>query len=227
MENEPSTTYADSANTFNASARDSAETLQSKKPQRFHPSDKNHRQRLLEWCKAVWVPDFKLAILSGNPPYYHDCCCAFSRRTYAKKAGHQSLQTCIVTQIPSFKEVSNHDDFYKWLLKLLQSNLKRGDRCLFPRLNTEHNDEDTLSELEALETIGDLKKRLQETTVSLVKQQETIQHLKKENDQLLHASKNWFIKYQEIQEASGNTGDMEFHTPVKRTNRNFSLLADD
>ena len=212
----------------NSYEQDKVKTEESstQRPFRFEPERKIHQKKLFEWCKEVWIPDFKKAIMAGNPPYYHDCCCAFSRRAFAKKTGHPSIQTCAVTKIPSFKDVETVEEFYKWLYKLLSGNRKRGERCLFPRFNIEHFEDDGLSELEASATIKELRTLLEESNLSIAEHELNIKNLKTENEKLLHSSKTWYLRYQELLEQPKKPEDLVYSTPLKKTNYAFDVLQD-
>lgn len=218
--------YVDSASTSNQQARQQREVESITKPRNFDPDNKIHRKGLLDWCHKVWEADFRRAMQAGNPPFYHDCCCTFSRRSYEKKAGHPKLQTSQVSKIPTFKDVSTADQFYKWLYKVLASNKKRGDRCLFPKLNTEHYNDDILGELEALETIEELRNKLGQASDLIIQHENTIRGLKDEKEQLLHANKNWFLKYQEVLESAAKIEDPDYQTPMKNNKRSFSVLEE-
>lgn len=220
------TSLPETASTSNEQERVRSEEYLAQRPVRFEPEKKLHQKRLHEWCKEVWGSDFKRAILSGNPPLYHDCCCAFSRRFFAKKCGHPSIQTCPVTKIPSFKDVETADQFYKWLYKLLCGNKKRGERCLFPRFNVEHFEDDGLNEFEAAETIKELRLLLDEATISIAGQDEAIKNLKADNEKLLHASKAWYQRYQELLEQPVKQEDVVYNTPQKKNNYSFDVLQD-
>lgn len=194
-------------------------------PVNFQPESKLHRQRLLQWCTETWSADFHKAIAAGNPPVYHDCCCAFSRRAFCRHASHPSLESCAVTKIPSFKDLEKPEDLYRWMLKTLQNNFRLGYRCFFPRFNVLHSNEDGLDDIEMATCAQKLRSRLQELTKLTSKQEETIKNLRSENDQLLHATKSWYQKYQEITDASDKTPPSMFSTPLKRTsNSNFGFL---
>lgn len=195
---------------------------------KFDPENKDMRQALRRFCEETWEPDFKKAIHSGNPPVYHDCCCAFSRRTFCRHAGHPPLQSSSVMKIPAFKEMQDHKALYTWLLKTLQGNKRRGERCLFPRFNIVHNEDDPVDTEDKDMAIALLNKRIEELIKLNAQQEQTIKKLRTETDQLLHSSKSWYQKYQELLEHPEKTGYSAFNTPMKRTNnQGFCLLDGD
>src|SRR5687767_7958815 len=98
---------------------------QSSKPRIFDPSNTQHKAILYHWCKSQW-PLFCRSLKHQNSIYYHECCNSFSRRRFSKLAGHPSLQTSSIVTIPSFKEVTSSDCFFRWLLKMLTFNSKKG-----------------------------------------------------------------------------------------------------
>ena len=222
----PPNSLTTTANTSTETPQVTLKTECLPRPLRFDPDCKKHRQRLLQWCNETWNADFKRPMQGGNPPFYHDCCCAFSRRTYARHAGHPKLQSSQVTRIPTFKDLETSEDFYTWMYKLLCSNKRRGDHCFFPRFNVPHTEDDGVDEEETPARFQELNKRLQEATSMMTRHEETIQTLKTENEQLLHASKSWYQKYQELMDASDKTAEVLYATPMKKNNRNFLVLED-
>lgn len=222
----PPNSLPSTANTPNKIAHVTVATECLPRPLKFNPDCKKQRQKLHQWCLATWTADFKRPIQGGNSPFYHDCCTAFSRRTFAINAGHPKLESCQVTRIPAFKELETAEDFYNWLFRLLCSNKRRGDTCFFPRFNVVHSEVDGVDEQETPARVDELNKRLQEATSKMNRHEETIQTLKTENEQLLHSSKSWFQKYQELIDASDKTREVLYATPMKKTNHNFCVLED-
>lgn len=201
------------------------ETLSLHRPSRFDPDNKRHRQKLLLWCEECWSKDFKTAIQAGNSPIYHDCCTCFTRRAFCRTAGHPDLQSSAVSKIPAFKEMEKPEDLYRWLLKTLQANKRRGDRCLFPRFNVQHQDDDGVDNLDSDSTITELRNTITDLRKRAHVLEDKVKKLTLENNQLLHASKTWYQRYQEVTENSDKKQPTLFDTPMKKNNsNNFSLL---
>lgn len=172
------------------------------KPSYFDPSCLQHKSRLYEWCRVHW-PIFCRSLQHQNSVYYHECCNSFSRRHFSKIAGHPSLQTSSIATIPSFKEVLSADDFFRWLLKMLTYNTKKGHPCRFPAVNRYHQEQDikaAQSEDEEEETTM-LKKRVSELNQQLYSLKETSLKTQAENQRLLECTQMWYQKYQELAEA--------------------------
>ena len=183
----------------------------------FQPNNKLHRDRLLQWANETWTTDFFKPISAGNPPVYHDCCCAFSRRAFAKQAGHPDLQSSAVTRIPAFKEVQNAQELYAWLLKTLQKNAKQGHHCFFPRFNVHHSDDVGLDDQDPCAVICELRRRLRELQAIAKHQEATIGKLQRDNDNVLHSMKHWYGRYQELKEEVEKQPPTLFNTPAKRS----------
>lgn len=192
---------------------------------RFDPNNPLHKEKLSKWCHHHWKSTFLKSLQSGNNMFYHDCCSSFSRRCFSKTAGHPPLQSCAVTRIPSFKEVSSSADFFKWLFKQLDHNTKRGQRCLFPAINRPHIicQEIDVEKLE--EEIQTLRKRVVNLESSEEKLNMTINSLKDENDRLMKSTKKWYLKYQDLLEGQDKQVMSTFTTPLKKqSNLNFGFL---
>lgn len=181
----------------------------------------------MKWCQCHWRNTFLKALQSGNYITYHDCCTCFSRRCYSKNAGHPSLQSCIITRMPSFKEVSNETDFFKWLFKLLETNTKKGQRCFFPAINRPHIVAQEVDNERLEDEVQMLRKRvefLEKSEEELVK---NMSALKEENQRLIKSTKNWYLKYQELIEPQDKAISSTFNTPMKKTsNLNFYFLEE-
>jgi len=188
----------------------------------FDPNNNEHKARLYYWCKAEW-PTFCRSLLHQNSVYYHDCCSCFSKRRFSKLAGHPCLQTSSVITIPSFKEVESAADLFRWLLKMLTYNSKKGARCLFPAFNRYHIEEDS----KVVQGRDDddeesmfLNKRVSDLNRELSQVKHLNSYLQTENSKLLESSKSWFQRYQEISEGYQQTVPSELQTPNK-ANANF------
>lgn len=183
----------------------------------FDPNRTEHKARLYYWCQAEW-PTFCRSLLHQNSVYFHDCCSCFSKRRFSKMAGHPSLQTSSVITIPSFKEVQSSGDLFRWLLKMLTYNSKKGARCLFPAFNRYHIEEDCKvgqgrDDDDEESTL--LNKRVNELSRELVQAKQMNSHLKTENHKLLESSKAWFQRYQEVSEGCYLTVPSGLETPKK------------
>lgn len=193
----------------------------------FDPSSTQHKTRLYHWCKTEW-PVFCRSLHHQNSVYYHECCNSFSRRRFSKLAGHPSLQTSSLVTIPSFKEVASSDDFFRWLLKMLTFNTKKGHQCYFPTINRYHVEaEDKVGLKVGLEEEEEpdvfLKKRVEDLHRELRGVQERLCKAQIENKRLVKSSLNWYQKYQEIVEV--DKVPIEFQTPQKIRN-NFTFFED-
>ena len=51
----------------------------------------DHGQELKNWCRFHWSNTLSKGMKNYNAPTYHDCCLCFSKRDFAKKAGHPEL----------------------------------------------------------------------------------------------------------------------------------------
>jgi len=184
------------------------------KPSYFDPSSLQHKARLYDWCRSHW-PIFCRSLHHQNSVYYHECCNSFSRRHFAKLAGHPSLQTSSIATIPSFKEVFTADDFFRWLLKMLTYNTKKGHPCRFPAVNRYHQEQDTKTVQEDIEDEETtmLKKRVSELNQQLYSLKETSLKTQEENQRLLERTQMWYQKYQELAELE-KVGQ-EYMTPQK------------
>lgn len=191
----------------------------------FDPSITEHKARLYYWCQAEW-PTFCRSLLHQNSISYHDCCSCFSRRRFSKMAGHPSLQTSSVATIPSFKEVESSGDLFRWLLKMLTYNSKKGARCLFPAFNRYHIEEDCKvgQGRDSDDEEGTfLSKRVNDLNRELVQAKQMNSHLQTENNRLLESSKAWFQRYQELSEGCYQAVPSELQTPKKtKTNSWFT-----
>lgn len=162
---------------------------------------------------------------SSNSLYYHSCCCSFSRRAFSKVANHPPLQTSSVLKIPSFKDVRSADDLFRWLLDMISTNVSRGQKCFFPSLNRYHVETEPSDDDSYDKEVLVLRKRLQDMKFTLSEYQLQVKTLESSKDQLLHSTKHWYGKYQELLEQQDNQVPKEFLTPQKRkTNCMFDIL---
>lgn len=199
--------------------------LTQREPGLFNPKDASHRKKLLQWCHLQWMPTFKKSIDQGNSIYFHECCSCFTRRVFSKNAGHPSLQTCPISKIPSFRDVNSAEDLYQWLLRRLNDSIKLGHRCLFPALNREHVESFDQEVLNREQEIEMLRKRLEQMTQMESSLNKQLVSLKEENQKLLHSTKSWYSKYQEIVEFKDHALSSQFATPLKRQpNSNFDMF---
>ena len=194
----------------------------------FNHKSSHHRKELLCWCQANWDSTFKKSLQSSNPLFYHDCCSSFSRRGFAKLAGHPPLQSSSVLRIPTFKNVKSADQLYQWLINMFVINSNRGQRSYFPTINRYHVEEDIQEvELDDEEPIF-LKKRVENLCDNIQNIfTKRIAELEQVNQKLLCSSKSWCQKYQELLDKQENQIPVEFETPFKKSTKCFGLLNDD
>ena len=199
--------------------------LTHREPGLFNPKDPVHRKKLLQWCHLQWIPTFKKSMEQGNSIYYHDCCSCFSRRVFAKNAGHPLLQTSPVSKIPTFRDINNAENLYQWLLCRLNQSIKLGQRCLFPALNREHVENFDLEVINRDNEIEMLRKRVEEMSQIETKLNKQLSSLREENQRLLHSSKSWYGRYQELAELKEPALWSQFATPFKKNPKsNFDLF---
>lgn len=193
-------------------------------PALFDPSSLQHKAKLYDWCRTHW-PIFCRSLCHQNAVYYHECCNCFSRRHFSKVAGHRSLQTSSLATITSFKEVRTADDFFRWLLKMLTYNTKKGQQCMFPAINRYHQEVEVKpvkQEVEEEETTM-LKKRVIDLNQQLLALKEDTLKTQKENQRLLDSTRLWYQKYQDLLEYEKTR--LEYMTPHK-VGRKCSFFED-
>ena len=191
-------------------------------PAEFNPKDKQHKDLLHSWCQETWPSTFRKSLQSGNMMHYHGCCTCFSRRAFCKLAGHPELQTCKLSKMPSFKDVSSALDLYHWLLGLLTEDSKRGVKVYFPAINRLHFNPEQSEQEEDDEEMHSLQKRVERLTQQETKLTEQVKQLKSENEKLVLSMKMWYMKYQELLDKTEPNQPSVFTTPVtKRTKHNF------
>jgi len=161
----------------------------------FCLDDPRHFDLLREWSKLSWTT-IRKSIDSYNPVIYHECCFSFSRRGFAKKAGHCDMQSASVLKMPSLKALQGHEELYKWLLDRIKLHHRLGRRPVFPALNRFHTDiEDQSEDIEKqIEHLGkrcdDLQREMQNLEIEN-------KRLKSDNTRLLESSQSWCHKYQQ------------------------------
>jgi len=165
------------------------------------PKNPIHQSWLLMWCKAHWMSTFRRSLMYGNKLTYHICCNCFSRRSFARQAGHPQLLSIGVLQITGLRNASTHEDLFNWLIDVITEKVKQGHKVLFPALNRHHDDREESDESvcqDNQEQDGLLAKRNQELESQLNKTLKQLQDLKKDNERLLKSSCNWHQRYEEL-----------------------------
>src|SRR5690348_13652326 len=87
----------------------------------FDFNNNAHYQELKTWCRIHWSNTIKKSMDNFNPAIFHDCCFSFSRRAFAKSAGHPVLESVSVMKMPTLKSLSSADEFYKWVVDRMKS----------------------------------------------------------------------------------------------------------
>ena len=187
----------------------------------FNHRNSRHRNDLLHWCRVHWDTMFKRNLDQANPVYYHDCCSCFSRRGFSKIAGHPALQSCSILRIPSFKMVTNGDQFYRWLLGIYITSTARGQRTYFPAVNRFHVEEEIIGTEAIDEETTCLKKRVDDMSKNIEEHNKKLRELESMNQQLLASSKSWHQKYIDLLEKQENQLPVEFQTPLKKKTKYF------
>ena len=166
----------------------------------FDVNSADHAQELKSWCRFHWTNTLSKGMKNYNAPTYHDCCFCFSKRGFAKKAGHPQLQSASMLKIPTLKSVNNPERLYEWIRNRMEIHSRIGRKPLFPSINALHwiQPDQEYTEAEIEEEIEYLTKRLDELSVKQKEAQEEIKQLTEDNKKLLASSKSWCIKYQEL-----------------------------
>jgi len=133
---------------------------------------------------------------SYNPVVYHECCFSFSRRGFAKKAGHCEMQSVSVLKMPSLKALQGPDELYKWLLEKIKLHQRLGRRPVFPAINRYHTEVEDESE-DTEKQIEHLGKRCDRLERELAELQQENHKLRSDNTRLLESSQSWCQRYQE------------------------------
>lgn len=185
-----------------------------------------HKERLRTWCQQEWPATFRKSLQSSNAISFHECCCSFSRRQFARFAGHPPLQSAVLTKMPSFREVCSAEDLYHWMLGRLLDNAKRGLPSYFPLINRVHQE---LVEVDAddLETeVASLRKRVEAISSNEERLARELKTLRDDNEKLLLSTKTWYGKYQDLLDRQEKMPSA-FTTPLKRGSKtNFDVLED-
>ena len=166
----------------------------------FDLNSADHAQELKNWCRFHWSNTLTKGMKNYNAPTYHDCCLCFSKRGFAKKAGHPELQSASVLKIPTLRSVENPEDLYEWIRNRMEIHNRIGKKPLFPSINTYHSSQNEQEKTEVEEGVEKeyLVKRFEELAIKQKESQEKINQLIEDNKRLLASSKNWCIKYQEL-----------------------------
>jgi regulator of replication initiation timing len=154
-----------------------------------------HSELLREWCRLCWST-IKKSMESYNPAVYHECCFCFSRRGFAKKAGHCEMQSVSVLKMPSLKALQGPEDLYKWVLDRIKLHHRLGRRPVFPALNRYHTDVEDESE-DTEKQIEHLGKRCDQLELEVKELQTENRRLRSDNSRLLESSQSWCQRYQE------------------------------
>ena len=187
----------------------------------FDHRNSQHRKDLLYWCRQNWDSTFKRSLSQSNPIYYHDCCTCFSRRGFAKVAGHPQLESSSILRIPSFKMVADSDQFYRWLLGMFALSAERGQRTYFPAINRFHLHEEALESDAIDRELVCLKKRMEDMHLQMTEQGKKLKDLETVNHQLLASSKSWHQKYVDLLDKQDPLTPPEFGTPMKKKTKYF------
>ena len=161
----------------------------------FRLDDPRHFELLREWSRLSWTT-IRKSIDSYNPVIYHECCFSFSRRGFAKKAGHCEIQSASVLKMPSLKAIQGHEDLFKWLLDRMKLYQRLGRKPVFPAINRYHADLEDESE-DTEKQIEHLGKRCDDLQRELVTLQSENKRLRVDNGRLLESSQSWCQRYHE------------------------------
>ena len=164
----------------------------------FCLDDPRHSDLLREWSRLTW-PNIRKSMDSYNPVIYHECCFCFSRRAFAKKAGHCDMQSVSVFKMPSLKSIQGPDEFSKWLLDRIKMHHRMGRRPVFPAINRYHANLEDESEDgdKQIEHLGKRCEQLEREVEELFSQNK---QLRTDNTRLLESTQSWCQRYQETLE---------------------------
>lgn len=180
----------------------------------------------MQWCRLHWLKTFKPSLANHNIIYFHYCCSCFSKRRFICRSGHPVPYTISLQRLGGYKEVESEEDFYHFMLVLLESVTEMGIKAMFPGLNMFHRDEDRLEVLTATEQTELLGKRLEEMTTELDYYKKKNKELEVQNEHLLKASWSWYVKYNEAFEKLNLSQLTLFDSPQK-TKPNYSSCFPD
>lgn len=150
-----------------------------------------------------------------NSLYLHYCCTAITKRHFMACAGHPVDQTYSIFRMPSFKEVTNAEQLYQWMLTLLVKAKARGLKTFLPSLNRYHMETDLFELHECRQQVLELEKKLADASEMLARSNQKVRALEKESLQLAMASRTWFQRYQELTEEREESMDV-LMTPKKK-----------
>lgn len=184
-------------------------------------------ERLKAWCHVHWQVTFRSAQLHSNAMEFHICCIAFSRRHFAKTAGHPDHMTLRLNRISSFKAVETEESLFYWLVSIARERARRGERTPFPTINIKHQEcQDNELACKPKEDCGTfLKKRCLELDSEVLELRVEVEKAKAENVKLLTSCKEWHKRYSELlaeQEYKENV----LATPLKRLSKGEVFLED-
>ena len=148
----------------------------------FSIDDPRHAEQLREWCRLCWST-IKKSMESYNPAIYHECCFCFSRRGFAKKAGHCEMQSVSVLKMPSLKALQGPEELYKWLLDRIKLQHRLGRKPIFPAINRYHTELEDDSE--------DTEKQIEHLGKRCDQLETENRRLRSENARLLESSQSW------------------------------------
>lgn len=130
---------------------------------------------------------------------YHDCCNSFSKRGFAKSAGHPPLQSAYILKIPTLRTVSSPEELCNWLKNRMKEHRSEGRIPVFPTMNRHHTDMVEEKEIdnrdEQVESLEKMYKDLLSEKGVLERQ---IEKLQLDNSRLQASSKSWMKLYQDI-----------------------------
>lgn len=169
----------------------------------YRVDDPRHSELLREWSRLSWTT-IRKSIDSYNPVVYHECCFSFSRRGFAKKAGHCEIQSASVLKMPALKAIQGPDELYKWLLDRIKLHQRVGRKPVFPAINRYHADMEDESE-DTEKQIEHLGKRCDDLQRELVQLHSENKRLRVDNSRLLESSQSWCQRYHERAETVQDT----------------------
>ena len=194
-------------------------------PRPFDLVNEEDAQELKNWCRVHWQYTLTKGIQNSNTPFYHDCCVSFSRRGCVKRLSHPPLQSASVLKIPSLRNVESPEALYEWLRERLIMHYSLGKKVFFPSINIAHFDSEENKTDEDQKEL--LCKRVEQLSEEKLKTEQEVRQLREDNNKLLHSSKSWYTKYQElIFRIEGDTPSYTEITP-KKTFSNREAQNDD
>lgn len=204
----------------------STQTLR-QRPKPYDIENEEHDKELQEWCRLHWDITICKGVQGCNSPTYHDCCMSFSRRGCIKRESHPKIQSASILKIPSLRTADTHEALYKWLKNRLKIHHKMGQKTYFPSINTAHFNEDDSEFDDPFEKAEVLGKRMAVMAQELEKTRTDINKLRDENKRLLHSSKTWYDKYQDLlYKDKEETASYAETTPLKalKVREEFKLI---